>query len=177
MVRQKKNLRHPTQKLAKQWQVYQGLGTLDNFSGVSLMEMTNLENCFSINIEIFEYDENQVLCPKLRSRCRFRETMYLLLFQNHFMYIANIDGAGHSFACSKCSKLWPAVRQLNRHEKGCNGGKPVERFKGGVYNTQKTIWEFLASYGIDVDTTFVYPFRATYDFESFFLPLPVTLNR
>jgi hypothetical protein len=41
-------------------------------------------------------------------------------------------------------------------------------YPGCVYTTPQTIWEALAEEGIHVDTSFAYPFRATYDYESYF---------
>lgn len=59
--------------------------------------------------------------------------------------------------------------RLTRQEKTCNGSQTKEIRSGGVYIPPATIWETIASHGVTgVDVTFVYQYRAIYDYESFF---------
>lgn len=55
---------------------------------------------------------------KLRSSSTvFEDTLYVLHFKNHFMYINYINTMDHGFCCAKCSKVWKGHRDLVRHEK------------------------------------------------------------
>ncbi|GFR66083.1 zinc finger protein 546-like [Elysia marginata] len=59
-------------------------------------------------------------------------------------------------------------KQLGRHEKRCAGDDINHNYPGGVYHPNPTPLEVLADDGVPVETDFVSPFRATYDFECYF---------
>lgn len=64
------------------------------------------------------------MVPKPRSTNNtYTDTMHLLHYKYHFMFISDITTASHSFACHKCHKLWKVYWDMQRHEKICNGGK------------------------------------------------------
>ncbi|KAL8564994.1 hypothetical protein ACOMHN_003370 [Nucella lapillus] len=71
---------------------------------------------------------------------------------------------------------WGAVRthsvegrhQKMRHEKSCTGKLVKHRYPGGVYTPPSTPLEILQRNGLNVDTAYVYPYRATYDYEAYF---------
>ena len=157
-------LQMKTYKLLKQW--YHN--AVDDFRGVSISELPALEKLFRVNIDIFEYDDNKVLTPVLRSGSEYNKTMRVLLYEDHFMYIVDIDKATHCFGCIKCGKLWKLCGNMKRHMKVCNGDNTKVYFKRGVYTPSQTIWEILSSHGLDVDIHYVYQYRATYDIESYF---------
>ena len=79
--------------------------------------------------------------------------------------------------CSKCSKCWPTKWHMLRHEKTCNA-LITHKFPGGVYRITKSIFEELDDVDICVPENLrFYPFRSTFDYESFFLltlyPIPL----
>ena len=104
-----------------------------------------------------------------RSLNRYKKTMYLNLYENHFSYITDIDKYAKSYLCQKCQKLWKTSKQLNRHMGSCQGKGTCYRYPGGFYVTPKTIFEKLEEEGILVpEKERYYPYRAVFDFESFF---------
>ena len=102
--------------------------------------------------------------------------MRVLLYENHFCYIKDIDQVCRAFSCPKCSKCFHRRLTVNRHEKTCVGGIPREVFPGGVYHCNPTPLETLREEGVPVPVNFSYPFRATFDFETYFTKeeLPMT---
>mgnify|MGYP006375582401 FL=1 len=58
---------------------------------------------------------------------------------------------------------------MARHEKTCTGQNIKREYIGGVYQPAETIFETLHRYGLShIDPNYVYPYRATFDFEVFF---------
>ena len=92
----------------------------------------------------------------------------LNLFENHFSYIRDFSLYFKTFVCSKCSECWPTKWHMLRHEKTCNA-LITHKFPGGVYRSTKSIFEELDDVDICVPENLrFYPFRSTFDYESFF---------
>ncbi|KAL8600852.1 hypothetical protein ACOMHN_056510 [Nucella lapillus] len=94
--------------------------------------------------------------------------MNVVNFANHFCYITDLGRATSSLKCPRCNRLWKRDWNLRRHEKSCTGELVKHRYPGGVYTPPSTPLEILQRNGLNVDTTYVYPYRATYDYEAYF---------
>ena len=57
---------------------------------------------------------------------------------------------------------------MQRHEHTCTGEKSKVAYQGGVYTPPESIFESLARYGLVVKTDFIFPYRATFDYEVYF---------
>jgi hypothetical protein len=108
------------------------------------------------------------LPPWLDPRKKYTDTLWLLYFKDHFMYIKDIDRAAQTFACPKCGKLWKKYWMMTRHELTCTGGRHKNVYPGGVYVPRQSVWAEIADEGIDVETDYIYPYRATFDYECYF---------
>ena len=152
--------------------------SIDDFKGVTLLELDELEDVFKIDIDVFEFIyEPPCLVPIRRSAYKHDDALHLLLVHGcHFCYIKDIDAATKAFGCLKCGKQYNQRFRLARHEKTCVGDKITRYYPGGVYHPNQTPLELLADEGVPLETDFVYPFRATYDFECYFAKdkLPTT---
>ena len=104
---------------------------------------------------------NESFFPLLRSPNKQTTTMKLLHIDNHLCFIKDIDQATHSFACAECKKVWKEEKLLKCHEKSCEGGQVRFTYPGAAL-------EKLYEQGIPVDTNFIYPYQATYDFVFYF---------
>ena len=171
-----KSLEKPAKELSKKW----------NKTDVTLSDLPSLEKLFEISVDVYQYEsdysEEPYLVPLVRSPRKFEKTMQLLLHEHHFCYIHDIDQATQSYGCSKCSKLFSSLDDYNRHERICNGPKTKFNYPGGVYHPPQSALEVLKEEGIDIEqilrdngvdiaAIFVYPFRATYDFEAYLEPM------
>ena len=96
-----------------------------DFPGVTLKDISKLEEVFGVNIVIYEMieldneDMNKVTNDDevdgqpasvvvglvQRSLDRYEETMYLNLYRKHFSFISDINKYNKSFRCRKCHKL------------------------------------------------------------------------
>ena len=151
------------------------------FTGVFLSELPTLEKVFGLNVNVYELiedtdesDDDEEPISRIvtrvvqRSHRQYEETMNLNLFKTHFSYIQDMDQYYQSYACSKCGKLWHTVKKLHRHERTCDTNVK-HKYVGGVYHLPETIFDKLDDEGIVVpEEDRYYPFRATYDFESYF---------
>ena len=144
-----------------------------HYEGVTLNEINKMEKLFKIPIEIFTFEENisppALICLRRSKKVKTKtKILQLLLVENHFCYINDIDKVGHAFACTSCQKLWKNKKNLIRHMKKCTGESQKHIYPGGVYIPPPTPLEILKQNGIEVDVNQIFPFRATYDFESYF---------
>ena len=179
------------------FQQYSTTGDIKKFHGVKLSDLHTLEEMYEINIVVYEMvemegeeedddgkkDENHenagtvtdnsqpavVVRLVQHSLAKYKETMYLNKYGNHFSYITDISKYSKSFLCKKCNKLWKSGKQLNRHQIKCNGHGTQYRYPGGFYSTSKTIFEKLEEEEIVVPEDLRYfPYRAVFDFEAIF---------
>jgi len=122
---------------------------IDQFQGVTLEQLPTLEECFKLNIIVYELVEQdldndeqdteagmdgqrQVVAQLVRrSLDKYTDTMYLNLYgtdrQHHFSYITSIDRYCKNYNCRKCGKIWKTAKQLHRHEVTCE-------YQGKTYN-------------------------------------------
>jgi hypothetical protein len=149
----------------------------DDFDGVTLEELPELEKLFQLNIYVYrltelhdEDDDTTSIAAQLiqRSHRSYANSMYLNLYGSHFSYIKNLSMYPKSYCCSKCDKMWKTARALNRYERTCEA-TVRHVFPGGAYKVPQTIFDLLADEGIDIPEDLKYfPYRATFDFECYF---------
>lgn len=164
-----RNLQIPTRELFHRWTTAHPTVDAASFPGVTLKDLSTAEDLYRINIDVFELQEKEdVLTPLRRSKRKYSDnTLRVLMYENHFCYIHDIHSACRAFCCSKCGKLWKKEFRLRRHESTCRGPAVKETYAGGVYQPPKTPLEILHDNGVLIDTTYCFPYRATYDFESY----------
>ena len=75
-----------------------------------------------------------------RSINLFEDSINLLRYNNHFMYIKNMDQMRHCYKCKKCNKIFKCDKLCNRHETKCNILVQHE-FKGGIYEPNQGIFK------------------------------------
>ena len=149
----------------------------EDFDGVTLEELPDLEKLFELNIYVYrlvechdEDTEKTKIVAQLiqRSHRTYANIIYLNLYGSHFSYIKNLKMYSKTYCCSKCDKLWKTAWALNRHEKTCEA-TVRHVFPGGVYKVPQTIFDLLEDEGIVISEDLKYfPYRATFDFECYF---------
>ena len=172
-----KNVKKDPQALEKRTdeylQMFMERMKINHFDGVRMSELKVCERLFDVTIEVFEFEENledePVLTCVRRSPCKNKhKPLQLLKYKDHFSYIKNIGHVTKSFMCAKCTGLFKRNCALTRHEPTCDGTSQRNTYVTGVYRPQPTPLETLRENGIDVDPGAVFPYRATFDFESYF---------
>ena len=144
-----------------------------DFAGVTIDDLSKIEATFGVNVVVYKLvptgNEKTKAEIVRRSLCSYAQTMYLNLYEAHFSYIKDIRMYSHSYKCSKCEQaLWKTPCDLHRHERTCEAGVN-RKYKGGVYHPPPSVFERLDDEGIVVEKMLrYYPYRATFDFESYF---------
>ena len=144
-----------------------------DFAGVTIDDLSKIEATFGVNVVVYKLvptgNEKTKAEIVRRSLCSYAQTMYLNLYEAHFSYIKDIRMYSHSYKCSKCEQaLWKTPYDLHRHECTCEAGVN-RKYKGGVYHPPPSVFERLDDEGIVVEKMLrYYPYRATFDFESYF---------
>ena len=144
-----------------------------DFAGVTLDDLHKVESKFETNVVVYqlvEIDNGKTMAELVRrSPAQYQETMYVNLHESHYSYIQDIGKYCHSYRCRKCGdSLWKRPWELHRHERTCEAGVN-RKYKGGVYHPPPSVFERLDDEGIVVEKMLrYYPYRATFDFESYF---------
>ena len=143
-----KNLERDTKH---HYQQYREAGlSKKKFHGVKLCELDKLEKLYDVNIQVYSLapthnhrekddEENAPDIAATLRRCSHRNydsTLYLNLYENHFLYIIDLARCNKSFCSSCCGKCWKKSSRLNRHEKTCDG-KVQLKYPGGAYHVPK----------------------------------------
>ena len=87
-----------------------------DFKGVTLDDLVELEQVFSLNVYVYDLQETEAgdIAARLvrRSPYKYDDTMNLNLYEQHFSYIKDLRSYSHSYLCSKCDRLWKHVGKL-----------------------------------------------------------------
>ena len=162
------SLEKETKTLAKGW-----VRVPNAFQGVLLTDLDQLEQVFQVDINVYEVEEEtEFFIPRRRSKLTNKSNiMNVLLYDNHFCYISNLRLATRSFICAQCGHVGTRDHYMKLHEAKCEGLYVKNTYPGGVYHTQRNVWQILQQNGIKVPQNFIYPFFSTYDFEALFSDL------
>ena len=140
---------------------------LKGFRGVLLSEMDDFEKLFQINVNVLELKQDDTVNCVYRTRCRYQNTMYVNVFDNHLSYIQDIKRYSKTYKCRSCDKICNTFSQWKRHERSCFNSVNY-RFPGRFYSPPDDLFDKLKKVGIHVDfDQFYYPFFIVYDFESY----------
>ena len=147
-------------------------------------ELDLIEKKFEININVYTNDEPDIIQIDRRSITNYDDTMNLMRYNNHFMYIKDLKQIRHCYRCKKCSKMFKNMEACNRHEKNCDE-LVKHTFPGGKYDKSKSIFDKIEdvyddllkkekTYRIynnfnpvvDNDDDKYYPYECAFDFEA-----------
>jgi hypothetical protein len=103
-------------------------------------EIDLIEKHFKININVYTHDEPELLQIDRRSICNYDDTLNLMRYNNHFMYIKDLKQIRHCYKCKKCFKIFKNMEACNRHEKTCDE-LIKQTFPGGQYDKSKSIFD------------------------------------
>lgn len=147
----------------------------DEFRGVTMTMLPQLEEFFQINIVIYALEKhgNEVYCQLIwRGRTDKLTTMRLNLCDNHFSYIRDFDLYSKSFKCGKCKRIFSRSARLKTHESKCiTETKHV--YPCGGFGNDATVFEQLEEYGFIVPEDHrYYRFRSFFDYETLCCRVP-----
>ena len=144
-----------------------------DFVGVTIKDLHKIEANFEVNVVVYKLVKianGKTTAELVRwSTDEYPDTMFVNIFETHFLNIKDINMYSRSLRCRKCGEsLLKRSRDLHRHESVCDTDVNRE-YKDGVYHPPSSIFERLEDEDIVVeDALRYYPYRATFDFECFF---------
>ena len=103
-------------------------------------EIDLIEKHFNININVYTHDDPETIRIDRRSITNYNDTMNLMRYNNHFMYIKDLKQIRHVYRCRKCDKICKNMEACNRHEKTCDE-LIKHKFPGGKYNKSQSIFD------------------------------------
>ena len=155
-----------THRKFQTWGDYRSINTNKKFPGVKLCDIPDLENCFQVNINVFQLLEHQKVTVHYKSQSSFSDTLYLDMQGNHLSYVKDIDNYAKRYQCPRCDRLFKRYYHLKRHYSVCSKVTKY-KFPGGFHKTSQTVFQELEKYGICVpQKERVFPYFITYDFEA-----------
>jgi len=146
-------------------------------------EIDLIEKHFNVNVNVYTHDEPELLQIDRRSICNYDDTLNLMRYNNHFMYIKDLKQIRHCYRCKKCSKIFKNMEACNRHEKTCDE-LVKHTFPGGKYDKSKSIFDKIEDVYNDLikkEKTYImyhnykpivsnddkyYPYECVFDFEA-----------
>ena len=137
-----------------QWRRYNNYSeitskSMKNVVGVTIQEMSTLEQCFNLKINIVSMNSSGSVNVIYKSSFESENVIYLNNYQDHLSYITNYSKFASKFQCEKCSKMFKRQWELKRHYANC-----FERtkyvFPGGFHRNAETIFDKLDSLTINV---------------------------
>ena len=140
---------------------------------IELSDVYSFEQCFKINVNIFQLNPDMSATSIYKSTSDFPQIMNLNLHDKHVNLITDLEKYAKAYACIYCDTLCKSPFLLRRHQSTCSD-KTKLKFPGGFYKVQTTLFERLEHIGIKVPRRDRYfPFFACYDFEAILQKLTV----
>ena len=153
-------------KLYKRWA---GKKPRKSFKGVQLKDLDSIEHTFKLSINIYSFIDDTFNDLELlkRGSLLYANKINVLYYNEHVMYIRDLDKLARFFLCRKCERFFVNNTNLIKHKQKCTGTDTITIYPGGVYERPMTVIDKLRYYNIPVPDNFYYPFRVTWDIESY----------
>ena len=157
-------------------------------------EIDLIEKHFNININVYTNDNPDEIQIDRRSITKYDDTMTLMRYNNHFMYIKDLSQIRHCYRCKKCDKTFTNMKACIRHEQNCDE-LVKHTFPGGKYDKSKSIFDKIEDTYNDLlkkEKTYImyhkfnpvvsdasdkyYPYECAFDFEAMLKDIKINDN-
>ena len=138
-----------------------------NFDDAKVEDLSKIENLLETNIYVYSCNKNlKEKIPVYESDKNFEKFIDLLIFENHYMLIKNIDRffypnvKNKSYFCRSCCNTFFSKNKYNEHSQFCNSNKTMILMPSAqkylkFYNWQNTIKHNFIMYA-DIESYMVY---------------------
>lgn len=151
-----------------------------NYSGVDIQELDEIEDHFSVNINIYRFNGKKAVMER-HSKKNHDNTVSLNIYKDldqnlhHFSYIINLNQLTKVFQCPECHSFFSEFKKIKRHLVIC--AKPKIIFEEGKYQPKLNVFENLDLNGIKVPKEMrFYPYFIYFDFETWLKRIESTTN-
>ena len=157
-----KSLEGPSLKFFRQWTDE----SVESFPGISFEDFPKFEECFDVNLEVYNLMEDGLAWSVYKSRGQCGPTMYLNMFEHHLSYIRRFSQYAQKYQCQTCDRHFKQSVDLHRHQKSCNN-KTKFVYPGWFHQARVSIFDKFDQYEIHVpEDERVFPWYVCYDFEA-----------
>ena len=168
-----------TKRYFRQWVKFKKMPER-NFSGLRLdeKEIELFEKCFSVNINIYELNENRVATVVHKTRGRYKSTMHCNVHSNHLSFIKNFKKYSSKYRCEKCDKHFRKLYVYSKHSKTCTNKGTVLVYPGGYLKPPQTIFDELEFANIKTaEEERYFNYVVCFDFEAILQPVTVKVGK
>ena len=136
------------------------------YKGISLEDIPHFEDCFRVNLQLFEKIDKDTILPVYKSMQHYSENVCMNIYKKHLSLILDFKAYAKKFKCGMCNKMFDRHFSWVRHQKSCENVSKI-LFKGGFYKDNPTIFEELELVGVYTKMEDrVFPWFIVYDFEA-----------
>ncbi|EGZ13477.1 hypothetical protein PHYSODRAFT_335243 [Phytophthora sojae] len=93
------------------------LGLFRNFKPIDILQFDELEECFKLNINVFNMDVETGKVECIRCSDKDYDSINILSHENHALYITNVDMLQQKYQCSTCEMVFVSSDKLRSHTK------------------------------------------------------------
>ncbi|EGZ17269.1 hypothetical protein PHYSODRAFT_331270 [Phytophthora sojae] len=144
------------------------LGLFRNFKPIDILQFDELEECFKLNINVFNMDVETGKVECIRCSDKDYDSINILSHENHALYITNVDMLQQKYQCSTCEMVFVSPDKLRNHTKNQCELVNIESFPAQptIYQpAPNSIRSMLTKYSIKdadhyIDHFIVYDFEA-----------------
>ncbi|EGZ07880.1 hypothetical protein PHYSODRAFT_339779 [Phytophthora sojae] len=151
------------------------LGLFRNFKPIDILQFDELEECFKLNINVFNMDVETGKVECIRCSDKDYDSINILSHENHALYITNVDMLQQKYQCSTCEMVFVSSDKLRNHSKNQCELVNIESFPAQptIYQpAPNSIRYMLTKYSIKDADHYIDHF-IVYDFEDILKPTGV----
>ncbi|EGZ24969.1 hypothetical protein PHYSODRAFT_326017 [Phytophthora sojae] len=151
------------------------LGLFRNFKPIDILQFDELEECFKLNINVFNMDVETGKVEYIRCSDKDYDSINILSHENHALYITNVDMLQQKYQCSTCEMVFVSSDKLRNHTKNQCELVNIESFPAQptIYQpAPNSIRSMLTKYSIKDADHYIDHF-IVFDFEAILKPTGV----
>ncbi|EGZ13265.1 hypothetical protein PHYSODRAFT_335033 [Phytophthora sojae] len=151
------------------------LGLFRNFKPIDILQFDELEECFKLNINVFNMDVETGKVECIRCSDKDYDSINILSHENHALYITNVGMLQQKYQCSMCEMVFVSSDKLRNHTKNQCELVNIESFPAQptIYQpAPNSIRSMLTKYSIKDADHYIDHF-IVYDFEAILKPTGV----
>lgn len=89
-----------------------------DFKPIDLLKFDNVEDCFEINIDVFEMDSKTFNIRKIRpSEKSYNSILTVLEYCGHALYVSDAERGLAKYVCSKCDMVFTEIKKMLNHKR------------------------------------------------------------
>ncbi len=117
-----------------------------SFPGIEMEALHHVENCFKININVYNKTEKSLCMILKQSLDKYEDDLNLQEYMAHLSYIANFP---KKIECTRCEKIFSRRQDYNWHLSACPN-TVRHSYPGGYFALKRIIFEILEEVGVYV---------------------------